>query len=207
MPRDVLFSAAVLLFVLGLAPAQAAKKLCPDGQFYTCTGGINGVNCRCVKPSSSDNDVSPFDLIWDIDGGTTSIAQGEIVLSARIASTSACTIDYTLAVNRLADGVADRRLVENVSGTLSAVQPTAIVQVEPDSSSTRLRQYLRLRGRGAAQQCSIQEFLTFEITTVAYDAQTHAVLNQRNVRPDFVLDDQDRIPPITPARPAPIGAP
>jgi hypothetical protein len=83
-----LFSAALLLFALGLAPAQAAKKLCPDGQFYTCTGGINGVNCRCVKPSSGDS-VSPFSLIWDVDDATTSIAEGEIVLSARIASTSA----------------------------------------------------------------------------------------------------------------------
>lgn len=39
---------AALLFAALNTPATAGKKLCPDGYYYYCTGGINGVNCRCL---------------------------------------------------------------------------------------------------------------------------------------------------------------
>jgi hypothetical protein len=58
-----------------------------------------------------------------------------------------------------------------------------------------------------AHACSIGEFLSFEISTVAYAPLTNTVDNQRNVRPSFSLVDEGRVPPITVPRPAAIGAP
>lgn len=198
---------ALSLIALAIAPAHAAKPLCPEGQVYTCTGGINGVNCRCVKPLPPGEDVSPFDLIWDVSDGTTSLVQGEVVLSVLLAPDSACTIEYAIQVNRLNGESPEGRAARGLAGTLSAAEPLVVVPIDRDSTSTRLRQYVRLRGHGMAHACSIGEFLSFEISTVAYEPLGNAVLNQRNVRPNFSLVDEERVPPITVPRPAAIGSP
>ena len=192
---------ASVLFALGLIAGSAygAKAVCPEGQIYTCTGGINGVNCWCASPNAGGRSRTNFVLRPVIRADWIG-AHSEILLSARLPANSSCTIDFELQVENL-----DGMVLETHEVHLSASSPYFLLQRTPTVS-----QYVRVVASGAAHNCPITEFLTFEGVSVRTDLTTGSLLELSRFWPTFtfVPDDDSPIqkpPPILPPNRLPPG--
>jgi hypothetical protein len=139
-----------------------------------------------LLPFAAYGEISPFDLIWDIDVGTTSNVGArettETVFSvAPLASTSSCEVDLDLDVY-------------DFKGNLLDSQPVVLSAASPSFVSTRegggaLRNLTKLHGPGTGRNCTAAEIANLASSVTLYDTATGRTIAEWPVA--FKAEQQD----------------
>ena len=203
MKRAVRMVSMALAMALMAGPAVAAKKLCPEGQYYFCQGGINGVRCWCRSSSSGGVDVVPIAVL---DSTTFDVlspaADTEVVISANLSPESACELDFAIQLKRFDRTTSEVLSLPGTEGALSAQAGITVVALPPPPGS---RQYLRVSGVVEPHDCTISELLSFQTTTASYDRVSDLPIYTRTAWAGFSMEDQSELPPVVPPRPPAVG--
>ena len=186
-----------ILFAFGLAGGSAygAKAVCPEGQTYTCQGGINGVTCWCVSGARITHG-------FELHIGSTVLPIGvdsEILLSARLPASSSCTIDSEVQIEEL-----DGTVLETHEIILTRSSRYFVLKRVHD------RRYVRVIVTGSAHSCPIKELQTFQLLVTSLDSMTGNPKESNRSWPTYTyISDGDstieKPPPILPPNRLPPG--
>lgn len=119
--------------------------------------------CPGAAADSTHDNVSPFDLIWDLDTGTTSLAPDdalEILFGANLASESTCQINARVTTrDGLANVVSEHNVLLNAQNPLEAVINTFDIGTFPNP----LQPLVFVDIGGTATDCTRAEVKSFSV--------------------------------------------
>ena len=158
-----------MLLLGGLCTAAQA-----NGSFRDCPSVAAG----------TDDDVSPFDLIWDVADGTTSVAPGEqlsLLFAAPLASDSGCQIEGE---------------VEFYDGLGAPLGEPQTVHLPPArfqdfllsyNGSTGGRGIVGYRARGTLTGCTVDEAASFAVTESQLDPSGQTAVSMSRIVNNYAI--------------------
>ena len=124
----------------------------------------------CPAALGSADSVSPFELIWDIEDGTTTLGPGQasehILLARQVGVASRCELDAVLSLT----DIFGNTLAQTRGSTDGA--DTFMLGVGRETSLSDTRQSLRVGAHGTARHCTFDELASLTLVTTLFDVDT-----------------------------------